>query len=560
MSMDASREIFQADFNPSDSSVVGITGDHCLKFFRIVDNNLKTLNITMMKREAQIYKCHSWLSDGKVLVGTSSGDVLVFDYTGNYELKISLSVQGGGIECMAPFAKGFVVGTEKGLLNIFEKSEDQKELFKCNKVFPIEGHELRVTCLSISPSEDTLACSTATNQIFVLSLSNTDILKPEDMNFEHLSTPFHSPNRNGFPKITGLDICVRKPLIVTCGLDCSVRVWNYIDKSIDIMKVFPWEAQAVALHPSGLQVAVGFTDKLQVMNLLMNDIRPFKEFSIKECTEIRFAKGGHLLAVANTQLIYIINTYTCQILYQLRGHTNAVSSVSFEFDDLALYSSGLSGNVCRWSIRNGEKLSDFMHKNFSWTSIICCPDNHAVYGVGEMSSTAVLEQVRDEDGVANGRAKYSIVCIEYNVDGTPTLKFEIDCGVKMGCIALSNSGKYLFAATHHPNTPSSIRAYKLPIVNNEYSEIIIHAAPITRMILCGDDSMMFTTSEDGSLALLNVKQEGRALKREKDVQFSEEILVTKSDLQEKQSSLQDLIKQVYIYLYIHILYFSVFFV
>jgi hypothetical protein len=34
------------------------------------------------------------------------------------------------------------------------------------------------------------------------------------------------------------------------------------------------------------------------------------------------------------------------------------------------------------------------------------------------------------------------------------------------------------------------------------------------------------------------------MKREKEIQFSEEILITKSDLEEKQNSLQDLTKQV----------------
>jgi hypothetical protein len=30
--------------------------------------------------------------------------------------------------------------------------------------------------------------------------------------------------------ITGIDVCVRKPLVATCGADKSVRIWNYLDK------------------------------------------------------------------------------------------------------------------------------------------------------------------------------------------------------------------------------------------------------------------------------------------------------------------------------------------
>ena len=40
-----------------------------------------------------------------------------------------------------------------------------------------------------------------------------------------LAQAFHSMT------VTGLDTCVRKPLVATCGTDKSVRIWNYLDKS-----------------------------------------------------------------------------------------------------------------------------------------------------------------------------------------------------------------------------------------------------------------------------------------------------------------------------------------
>ena len=51
--------------------------------------------------------------------------------------------------------------------------------------------------------------------------------------------------------------------------------------------MFQEEAYSVALHPSGLYVLVGFSDKLRLMNLLIDDIRPFKEFTIRGCREVK---------------------------------------------------------------------------------------------------------------------------------------------------------------------------------------------------------------------------------------------------------------------------------
>ena len=51
--------------------------------------------------------------------------------------------------------------------------------------------------------------------------------------------------------LIGVDICIRKPLIATCSTDNSVRIWNYMDKTTDLVKVFPEEAFSLAFHQSG---------------------------------------------------------------------------------------------------------------------------------------------------------------------------------------------------------------------------------------------------------------------------------------------------------------------
>ena len=59
------------------------------------------------------------------------------------------------------------------------------------------------------------------------------------------------------------------------------------------------EAFSVSLHPSGLHVLVGFADKLRLCNLLVNDVRAYKEFAVKACRECRFSNGGQLFAAVN---------------------------------------------------------------------------------------------------------------------------------------------------------------------------------------------------------------------------------------------------------------------
>jgi hypothetical protein len=64
--------------------------------------------------------------------------------------------------------------------------------------------------LAVSPSEESLACSLENNQAFTLLLSNQEIMKQDEMNFEVLGTPNHAG------PVTGLDVCTRKALVATC--------------------------------------------------------------------------------------------------------------------------------------------------------------------------------------------------------------------------------------------------------------------------------------------------------------------------------------------------------
>lgn len=102
-----------------------------------------------------------------------------------------------------------------------------------------------------------------------------------------------------------MDTCIRKPLIVTCATDRSVRIWNYLDNSSELVKYFAEDPISVAIHPSGLYILVGFSDKLRLMNLLIDDIRAFYEFTVRGCRE----------AFHNTSPMFELGGYSVLILF-----------------------------------------------------------------------------------------------------------------------------------------------------------------------------------------------------------------------------------------------------
>ena len=155
--------VYQADFCPTDSTVVCVTGEGILRFFRITENQFRPVPVNL-KREPQNYLCHCWLPEDRVVVATDSGELLLFE---GFEFRMVLASSpsdGESIDSLIAFSKGFVCGGAGGTLRIFERSDDVREAYKCAKVFTIEGRRSKITNLAVSPSEDNLVCSTADNQ------------------------------------------------------------------------------------------------------------------------------------------------------------------------------------------------------------------------------------------------------------------------------------------------------------------------------------------------------------------------------------------------------------
>ena len=67
----------QVSFNPQDNTQVCVVGDRLFKLFRYSEGNLKQFAFT--KADPQNYLCHAWLSEDKLLMGTSAGKVQLFE-------------------------------------------------------------------------------------------------------------------------------------------------------------------------------------------------------------------------------------------------------------------------------------------------------------------------------------------------------------------------------------------------------------------------------------------------------------------------------------------------
>lgn len=188
---------------------------------------------------------------------------------------------GPVVEVIVLYSKGFLCGEQGGNVSMWERVEEAeiKESFKRVKSFKVDSSKGRICCMAISPNEDMLVCALDNNILITIPFQNEFLFKenevPKDILVQvrlrecknvnlarHLNSvvvrshtlvfvqPFHSE------KITGMDACLRKPLAVTCSIDKSVRLWNYVEKRCELCKYFPEEAYSISMHPSGTAVFI----------------------------------------------------------------------------------------------------------------------------------------------------------------------------------------------------------------------------------------------------------------------------------------------------------------
>jgi len=181
---------------------------------------------------------------------------------------------------------------DNGAIIVYEKTEEPKNPYNKLAVWPsatsssdkkkesdsltnlmltVQGGKIK--SMTLNSAEDNIMFTTENNQIMKCKI-NLERANDETK-YEFLMKSFHQRS------ITGLDVCIKKKLIVTCSEDKSVRIWDYENKQLEIFQSFPDQAHSVAFHPSGFHIIVGFSDKVRMLNVFQDELKDYKELHIK---------------------------------------------------------------------------------------------------------------------------------------------------------------------------------------------------------------------------------------------------------------------------------------
>ncbi|CAM9243116.1 unnamed protein product [Phaeothamnion confervicola] len=532
--------VHQADFCPSDATVVCVTGDRVLRFFRVADNQFKPMPLTI-KQELQHYLCHTWLPDDRVIVGSAGGELLLLEAF-DFRCVLPCSLGGGRpVTALAPTIKGFVSGGPEGTLRVFERSDDARENFKCLKTFRVDGGaHMTLTNMALSPSEDTMALTTHDHQMYSFNLGSTDILREDANNFERLCPSFHVPfmaeSDVASTRVNGVAACIKKPLVASVGADRTFRLWNHQEKTAELVKQLTEEPLAVALHPSGLFAAAAFKDKARLYSILMDDLRELRAFPVKHCRVVSFSHGGQYLALATNNQVMVYLTHTCAPVSVLRGHQGRVAALSWRQHDHQIMTASSEGQLVVWETATGRRLPDTVQLRAPIECAASATDfsrHYCATANGKLYEIALAMPLTEGQAAGSG------------ADASP-IRLQLEVDVPLSCMQVAERAGVLLCGTAASGRPGCVRAYSLTLsgLGAAFTETPCLAGPVTGMRLSHDKTQLFVCGDDGAVAVFDVLEDGMtAARRRKErevLEFTEEILLTRGELETRNRQMQEL--------------------
>lgn len=416
------------------------------------------------------------------------------------------------VESLAVGPKAIYVGGTMGYLSVyyFEGEDMKPALLSSYRISDSVDH---ILSLSVTPDEQAvgivtqLAMENADSDIEVLDTLNARKLDFYVLNGARLDKGVDifsrfCPASHHYGPVRDISASIAKSLLASIGEDKHLRLWDYEnDWQGRLSHRFLEMPQTVALHPFGVQVAVGFRESLKVYFILYDRLSAALDIGCKNCSAVAYSSSGKYLAAANGNVVVVYNAFTLKQVYALIGHSGLLTSITWECEDTMLVTSCVAGFAYVWNL-----LTNYSRE------------------VEYSNRQARCEQASYDSNLDLFVMLSNDNCLRvYNEKGSSLMVQDTPIDCVYTCFLLSKELQVLILGTNR----GTVQVKLWPILElrdsggslmsqAELIEFYVSTKAVTKLELSHDRQFLFCSSEDGSIFVMNVKQiqEGGALSSE----------------------------------------------
>lgn len=274
-------------------------------------------------------------------------------------------------------------------------------------------------------------------------------------------------------------IAQNSDVVVCLGSDRLVKLFNYRNEEEELASLtLLRDGLCIDIHPTGLQIAVGFKEGLKIFYATIGEMRETVEKVGKECSCVRYSSRGDMLAASSGGSVVIYDPFSMEQIASLVAHATSIRGMFWRGNDNRLVTSCANGNIFVWQTKSWEKDFEFYPSNKS--AAVLAVDYDPVLDLIVFSTAgSKLHMFYDKGSI-------EIV----NNDITPAV---------VTCLLICRELKALFAGCSN----GAVQMYIWPLCANkgivESITTLLHQAPITRIMVNAEQSAIVTCAEDATV-------------------------------------------------------------
>ena len=210
----------------------------------------------------------------------------------------------------------------------------------------LAGHIDRVSCLTVSPSGQTLISGSKDCTIKFWDLRKKKIVRTFGGQFDdHLS------------EITNLAISPDNQILLSCDRDNSLKVWDINHARMLKNISFSADVTSLAIHPNGqLFGSSGLEPQVKIRQIKNGEVVGSINHN-SGVLSLAFSPDGRLLATAGLDLaIKLWDITTGREIYTLEGHSDRIPQIIFS-SDRTLISSSWDKTIKLWDLNTGKMIT-----------------------------------------------------------------------------------------------------------------------------------------------------------------------------------------------------------